>query len=1008
MLVFLTIIQCMRYCIFNENKTTNNNIMKKIYFLSLLSLLLAAFPSCNKELEDGNKPGTAGGRTLFTATMEGLKHEETGSFWSPNSKMTLVMTDKSTVTANLISGTGTENGSFMATVPAGKAAAYAVYPQAAFVSANADGVTLGIPATQHGYVEDCKFAAGKVAVGNKVALKNAVAILPITLKAGADVCKLEISSVDGSALAGDVSVNFTEDGLDLGAVENAASTISLDVYGAGTFYFAVLPGITHAQGVKVSYYLSEDPYTAAGEVLAYGENAVFEMNALAEEVEVKATSADKIFYVSVEGAGTMDGKSWANAMSGVAFYEMLTSAIYVAPEEPEESETPEEPALANEETESTETPEVTASSFNGATFNFAAGTYDFGETPELTYSEVVSLDLIGGFDASTGERDITKSTTTFTGNETHRIFNFGTEMQVSVDGINFEKGKGSKGGAFNIFAGSFEFKDCNFSDNIATDRGGALRINDNATVSFKNCNFTDNKIDAEYISEYIENRDNHRLGGAIYSGGSNVMITIDGGTFSGNCAWRGGALCSYNAKIEVSNATFTENGEERNYNGGAIFAVNTLTLTNCTLTKNVGRYGATIYASGATTINGCRFEDNHATGNAGAIAIGMDGKLTVTEEVQTIFKNNSCDLYGGALEIETRHSGIASGINGALFIGNTAKWGGAAAVYGENKKNGTAKQTSRVFFTNCIFGGTGEGEPNYALEDGGAIYHEDQSEVNITKTLLVGNYAGNHGGAVAVHGWDLLRIYKSDFIGNHATSGGAIYTEPNSSKYASAYIDACSFDANYIKGGYGTTMNINGIDEFCLNNTSVRGSYNTTNQTGDKASWISLDGVQNCTSISNSTIIGNTQYGDGNSFTTVGGAGLVALWGDVNYFTNSIIVPESADVVSVLGAGSDKIDLTYTHYSKVSGVSVTDKGENTTGLTPASLGSLSWSEKCWMWNGQINGTTPAMMSKDAVLARLDAISPNFVKWCDTDIMNDQLGVSRGEGSWWPGAYQNNN
>ena len=187
--------------------------MKKIYFLSLLSLLLAAFPSCSDELQDGNNPGTgAGGRTLFTATLEGLEHEETGSFWSPNSKITLVMTDKSTVTANLIAGTGTENGSFMATVPAGKTAAYAVYPQSAFVSANADGVTLGIPATQYGYLEDCKVAAGKVAVGNKAALKNAAAILPITLKAGADVCKLEISSVDGSALAGNVSVSFSDDG----------------------------------------------------------------------------------------------------------------------------------------------------------------------------------------------------------------------------------------------------------------------------------------------------------------------------------------------------------------------------------------------------------------------------------------------------------------------------------------------------------------------------------------------------------------------------------------------------------------------------------------------------------------------------------------------------------------------------------------------------------------------------------------------------------------------------
>ena len=59
-----------------------------------------------------------------------------------------------------------------------------------------------------------------------------------------------------------------------------------------------------------------------------------------------------------------------------------------------------------------------------------------------------------------------------------------------------------------------------------------------------------------------------------------------------------------------------------------------------------------------------------------------------------------------------------------------------------------------------------------------------------------------------------------------------------------------------------------------------------------------------------------------------------------------------------------------------------------------------------MWNGQINGAAPALMTQDAVLARLNNICPDFVTWCESDFFTDQLNVARGE-SWWPGAYQKN-
>ena len=59
-----------------------------------------------------------------------------------------------------------------------------------------------------------------------------------------------------------------------------------------------------------------------------------------------------------------------------------------------------------------------------------------------------------------------------------------------------------------------------------------------------------------------------------------------------------------------------------------------------------------------------------------------------------------------------------------------------------------------------------------------------------------------------------------------------------------------------------------------------------------------------------------------------------------------------------------------------------------------------------MWNGQIGGSAPEMMTQDAVLARFNTVCPAFVEWCGEDFYKDQLGVVR-TGAWWPGAYQNN-
>ena len=972
--------------------------MKKICFLSLLSLLFVTMPSCSDELDGGKEnPGAAGGRTLFTATVEALQSEadtETqNDFWATGDKLKVVLNDNSAISANLIAGQGTTDGSFMATLSAGMTAKYAVYPESAFDSADGEGLKLNVPAAQSGYLADCKAAAGVVGVGNKAALKNLTAVLPVNILAGAEVCKVELTSVDGSALAGVVPVTFSEEGLVMGEVQSPSSTVSVEVYGAGTYNFAVLPG-THAQGLKVSWYLTENPSAPAGEKVL--DATTFAANTLYEAVEIK--TVDKSFYVTVEGAGTKDGKSWENAMSGTAFYEMLTSAVYVAPEEPVEPEPtdPAEPALADESADSTEPAAPSVDAFNGATFHFAAGTYNFGPVTELVYQEAVTLEFLGGYDAS-GNRNAETNVTTFTGNKEHQIFKFGSEMQCKFDGINFVDGYAAyRGGAIAIKTGAFSFENCNFSDNESAADGGAMYFSASGELKFKDCDFTGNKT--------ATTKDAGGLGGAIYcsASSSGLSVTIEGGTISGNTAYRGGFMCSYGASSVISNVTFTAN--EVTNSGGAIYVSTAadLTFENCVFTENKAEHGGAFDASSDVEVNGCTFENNTTTGNAGAIKMGSKGGLKVNplNDKPTVFKNNTAANYSGAIAFETNTG--SNRINGAHFIGNSAQWGGALEVYAAEGKE------TRVIFDGCVF------EGNYAVDNGGdaagrggAIFHECEANIVLLNSTLTGNYSENNGGAIAVMGWDNLQIFQTEFVGNHAKSGGAIYTEGASDKFANLYIDECSFDGHYITATYGTTMNINGIGVFCMNNTSIRNSYNISKQKADKASWVAMDVVQEYTSISNCSIIGNTQYGsDASSLTTMSDAGLIALWGNNHYFTNNIIVPESDAVVSILGGGSDKIDLSYNHYNTVSGVEATDNGGNTTENTAADFGSLEWTDGCWMWNGQIGGAAPEMMTQEAVLARFNSVCPAFVEWCGEDFYKDQLGVVR-TGAWWPGAYQKN-
>ena len=181
--------------------------MKKIHLLLALSLLVS-FQACRKEPNQGGETDKPGGKVVFTATLEDLESASSmESFWFPGDQIKIALNDGNTVNATLVDGAGTATASFVATIPSGKTALFAVHPTSALDSADGNTANIGVPDSQSSNSAPEKLAIGKVESGNRISFKNMNAVLGIQLKPGTEVSKVEVSSVNGSALAGIMTVD---------------------------------------------------------------------------------------------------------------------------------------------------------------------------------------------------------------------------------------------------------------------------------------------------------------------------------------------------------------------------------------------------------------------------------------------------------------------------------------------------------------------------------------------------------------------------------------------------------------------------------------------------------------------------------------------------------------------------------------------------------------------------------------------------------------------------------
>ena len=308
---------------------------------------------------------------------------------------------------------------------------------------------------------------------------------------------------------------------------------------------------------------------------------------------------------------------------------------------------------------------------------------------------------------------------TIDGDEDYRIFYIPANY-VTIQNLKLINGDCDEGAA--IYADKYlTVKKCEFTNNKASDRGGAI-FNYNGNLDISDSMFKNNRASGTW------GRDQY--GGAIYSNGD----------------------------LRVSNCNFTKNKAKTD--GGAIYADAKVTATSSIFIINEAAgassqcYAGAIYCTNIDC-DKCIFDNNHAYDYGGAIYINNKGKSTIKNSK---FTNNKADDYNGGAIYSKKNIEVYN----SLFKNNQANnsWSPSTSQVG-------AIYCGTITCNNCTF------ENNKAKKYAGAIYINDKEVSTIKNSKFINNTSPFNGGAINIDDTSAHVVIKNNsFKGNTVDKDG--------------------------------------------------------------------------------------------------------------------------------------------------------------------------------------------------------------------------------------------
>jgi gliding motility-associated-like protein len=382
------------------------------------------------------------------------------------------------------------------------------------------------------------------------------------------------------------------------------------------------------------------------------------------------------------------------------------------------------------------------------------------------------LKVYGGYNSSTGNRDIAANTTILDGDigtpgnyadDNHHVVVIAglsaTADSVVVDGFTVEHGYGDsattftyngqgiwrhEGGGIEIWNNAnkkIAIRNCTQIDNHAVN-GGGMEVIFSDSVIVSACNFLNNPIIQLGAGLYNYSAQKTFInsctfsgnvtpvyGGGVYSVGSSPVITKT--SFSNNTAGQFGGGVFFNSPGTIDSSTFLNNSAV-NGGGGICNYQASPVITNTIFTNNTcTQSGGGVYTLSCTslTVDKCSFTGNSsATATGGGLFISATSSPSVTNSV---FSDNKAYINGGGLYTETSASTV---INNCSFIRDSTITGSGGGVADNNS---SSVITNDTFNSNISSGSSG----------GGGLYSTASPVISVTGSSFVNNaYTGSTGG----------------------------------------------------------------------------------------------------------------------------------------------------------------------------------------------------------------------------------------------------------------------
>jgi hypothetical protein len=319
-------------------------------------------------------------------------------------------------------------------------------------------------------------------------------------------------------------------------------------------------------------------------------------------------------------------------------------------------------------------------------------------------------------------------------------------------------------------------------------------------------------------------------------GRSAAETTVDG---DGHSLFRG------TSTVDVMDLTVT-GGTVIGLDGGAVAAVEAVTITDSVFEGNVAVQAVSGGEGGAVTVRGSSptativnsaFIGNEADGDAGAVQVqGNDPGDTAALYVSgSTFTGNISGDDGGALYARGRQTGTATvSIVNSVFTGNEADDDGGV-IYARTEEAAVDVTIQGSDFVDNVAHGTGRGGVLRARSDINEV-----ADVQVTGgSTFTGNSAGHEGGALWVEG--TVKVHMATFADNHGLTddAGAIWVRSDADIRNSTFVGNTAPDAGGAVEAGGSVV--------------VQNSTFTGNEAGGEGGALSAVGG----TVDNSTIAGN-------------------------------------------------------------------------------------------------------------------------------------------------------